>query len=100
MANGGNLERDSCPGRKRCGVASTRRCTTRCSAPSSPKYTPLFTEGSIHTRVGPGPVGPASLKSLRNDGTNQVLDVKFTDDTQKGTARMTTGVDRSRSNTY
>jgi uncharacterized linocin/CFP29 family protein len=44
------------------------------------KNNPLFTEGRIHTRAGPGPVGLANRKSLPNDGGDQVLDVKFTDD--------------------
>jgi hypothetical protein len=43
------------------------------------KNNPLFTEGRIHTRAGPGPVGLANLKSLPNDGGDQVLDVGFTD---------------------
>jgi uncharacterized linocin/CFP29 family protein len=56
------------------------------------KYNPLFTEGRIHTRAGPGPVGLANLKSLPDDGKGQVLDVEFTDARPRRYGENTFGV--------
>jgi len=42
------------------------------------KNNALFTDGRIHTRDGPGPVGLANRRSLP-DPDNQILDVQFTD---------------------
>jgi uncharacterized linocin/CFP29 family protein len=56
------------------------------------KHNPLFTEGRIHTRAGPGPVGLANRKSLPDDGKDQVLDVTFTNAKEKRYGEETFGV--------
>ena len=56
------------------------------------KNNPLFTEGRIHTRAGPGPVGLANRKSLPNEGEDQVLDVGFTDARARRYGENTFGV--------
>jgi len=55
------------------------------------KFNVLFTEGRIHTRDGPGPVGLANLRSLP-DLDNQILDVEFTDAGEKRYGENTFGV--------
>jgi uncharacterized linocin/CFP29 family protein len=54
------------------------------------KRNPLFREGRIRTRAGPGPVGLANLKSLPDK--DQVLDVKFTDEPEARYGEETFGV--------
>jgi Encapsulating protein for peroxidase len=55
------------------------------------KHNSLFTEGRIHTRAGPGPVGLVNRESL-SDGKDQVLDVEFTNAKEQRYGEETFGV--------
>jgi uncharacterized linocin/CFP29 family protein len=55
------------------------------------QFNPLFLEGRIHTRAGPGPVGLANRESLPNNGDGQVIDVSFADAAQESYGEKTFG---------
>jgi uncharacterized linocin/CFP29 family protein len=55
------------------------------------KYNPLFLNGRIHTRAGPGPLGLTNRESLPK-GEEQVLFVSFTDSAQQRYTENTFGV--------
>jgi uncharacterized linocin/CFP29 family protein len=63
------------------------------------QFNPLFLDGRIHTRAGPGPVGLANRRSLPNNGNppdddadgGQIIDVGFTDPAKESYGENTFG---------